>query len=396
MRISTQQFYKQNTQSMTYAQGKMLESQVNITTGKKIHKPSDDPVASARIALLENRLERTERFSKNAAFANDTLTIQDSNMKVAGDIVLRLKELQIRAGGVIDAAGKQAIASEAQQMLEQFVAMANTKDSNGKYIYGGAQSLTTPVTLGNGQYQYNGDQNQKEINISAGLKIPTSDSGYDIFMNIANGNGDFSLSASSGTGNVESIKVSNRNLYLSNIDQYQVTIDGTGTGYIVTDSSGQTVANGTAYTDGDPIEFNGIELVLNGTSPSSSFTFQPKARESVYDTIQRMITNLQLSDQVPGNSEIIQQENENISAQLEQLYNHFTQRRTIIGSRLQSIDRAEQTNEEIKFSATSTISLLEDTDILEAATTLNGFTIALQAAQQSFSKIQSLSLFNYL
>ena len=162
----------------------MLQEQMKIASGKRIESPSDDPVGAARIALLENRISRTERYESNAEFAANVLTTHEATMKTFSDIGIRLRELQVRGGNLtLEREGRKALADEATQLLNQMVSLANSKDPSGDYIYGGNQTRIQPITQSGTNYIYNGDDGQRSVNISSGMEIPVSDSGFDLFMN---------------------------------------------------------------------------------------------------------------------------------------------------------------------------------------------------------------------
>ena len=75
-----------------------------------------------------------------------------------------------------------AIASEVWQKLDELLNLANSKDGAGEYLFSGFQSQTQPFAdLGSGNYQYNGDQGQRKLQISSTRSIPPSDSGQVIF-----------------------------------------------------------------------------------------------------------------------------------------------------------------------------------------------------------------------
>jgi flagellar hook-associated protein 3 FlgL len=428
MRISTLQFYKNSTNLLLNRQQSILEEQQKIATGKRIQSPSDDPVASARISLLESRISRNDRFISNAEFAQSTLNLADSNLQVLDELGFRLKEIQVRSISVIGNDAKQALATEVEQILEQMLAISNSKDQNGNYIYGGSINQQQPFQKSGTTVFYNGDDSQRKVNISNDLQVPVSDSGYDIFMNIKSadpfaiatyagfdtgvgqpeyafrevaGNVPFSTfnATNTGTAVIDDVSVTDPDNYIRNIDNYFIRFDTAGpTTYTVYDSDGNTVQAATTYTVGTPIEFNGLSITLDaGTVDNGdNFHIQPPPRESTFDTVQRMITNLNREGTTPAERDIINEENDSILFQIDEMINHFTNQLTLVGSRQNNIDRAQQFNDEIEITSKQTISLLEDTDMVEAITKLNGYTVSLQAAQQSFARVQQLSLFNFI
>lgn len=424
-RVSTLQYYKRNTDFINTAYQNVLAKQGQIASGKKVQTPSDDPIAAARINLLKERLDKTERYSKNADSAQDALSNHDSNVGSMMDMVARLKALQIQAGnGGYTLNDRQALAIEVRGMLDQLVSLANSKDASGRYIYGGGISDTKPITLSGDTYVYNGDDSQRKVDISSGLQIASSDTGYDLFMNIANGSGDFTTSTgftsalstdpeyafrdiglsdhtNTGTKTITDTSIYDRDLYLKNTDTYFVKFDTSGspTTYSVYDSDGQTVVSAANYTDGTPIQFNGIEVTFDSTNALGNgdiYSLRPNSKQSIFETVQNMLTNLGQNPLTDEDKQVYNNQRQGITFQLDQILNHFSTIQASVGSRMQSITRAQETNDEIIFSSQSTISQLEDIDIAQAASELSGYSFSLQAAQQSFARIQDLSLFNFL
>jgi flagellar hook-associated protein 3 FlgL len=70
--------------------------------------------------------------------------------------------------------------------------------------------------------------------------------------------------------------------------------------------------------------------------------------------------------------------------------------RASIGSRMSVLDRQKQTNDDFIVNTKTALSQIQDLDYTQAVTQLNSQQMSLQAAQQSFAKVQNLNLFKYL
>ncbi len=427
MRVSTMQYHKRNITSINNANTELLKQHDQLSTGKKVQRPSDDPVASSRIKLLEDRAARSERYNKNAVFADNALLGDDTNMKIITDIVSTLNELQIRSGnGIYSKQDRETFGLEAQQLLDQLVSMANSTDANGKYMYSGSKSNNQAVTLDETtqEYVYNGDNSVTMMNISAGLQVQTNDTGLEIFMDISHSDGDFvptngfnaavgqpeyayrniglANHTNTGDGAIETggVRVTDRAQYLQNIDNYFIKFDNADpTKYDVYNSTGNTVVNGATYTPNQPLKFKGIEVFIDSTTTpdvNNVYRIAPTPKESIFKTVQNMVTNLNRPNTTADEKKIIEDENAYILHQLGTVINHVTNQRTILGGRLQSIERAQTSNDDLLLGSIATISLLEDANISEAAIKLTASKNALQATQQSFAMVQQLSLFNYI
>jgi len=164
--------------------------------------------------------------------------------------------------------------------------------------------------------------------------------------------------------------------------------------YTVTDSTGATVGSG-SYTDGGSIAFNGAQLTLSGTpNAGDSISVSTSTHQSVFTTLQNLVTAL--NTPTSGNQAgVVNSINLAIQA-LDQAQNSISNVQAQVGTRLQAIDSQTSTNSSLTLQLQSSVSSLQDLDYAQAATTLNQQMTALQAAQESFAKIEGLSLFNYI
>src|SRR5690606_12039494 len=125
-----------------------------------------------------------------------------------GEGLQRVRELALQGNnGSQTNETRRFIAGEIRQMLDELLQLANTHDANGEYIYAGVTSLTRPFSPGaGGEVTYNGDDGQRQIQISPVRQIAIGDSGQRVFMDIPEGNGTFTVHedpANSGGGVID-------------------------------------------------------------------------------------------------------------------------------------------------------------------------------------------------
>ena len=88
-----------------------------------------------------------------------------------------------------------ALAVEMKERLNELMGLANSKNANGDYIFSGSKVKSQAFTRdAAGNYVFNGDQDQRMLRVSSGVVVPVSDSGFEVFMNIKDGNGKLSKS----------------------------------------------------------------------------------------------------------------------------------------------------------------------------------------------------------
>ncbi len=175
------------------------------------------------------------------------------------------------------------------------------------------------------------------------------------------------------------------------------TLNSAADFYLVEDSTGNSEASGN-YTSGGSIAFNGIQTNVIGTpNVGDRFTISPSLNQDVFTTVRNLVVALENggtgspADQARLNNDI-----NRFFSDVDRAMDNFRAARAQIGSRLNAVDAQESLNEGYLLRIKETISDLQDLDYTEAITRLNQQQVALEAAQQSYMRIQGLSLFNYL
>lgn len=115
----------------------MNNTQTQLATGRKINKPSDDPVGITYSLRYRAELSSNEQYQKNVDSAVSWLEFNDTVLNQAGNVVQRLRELTVQAStGTNPQTALDSINEEVKQLKEQLVDISNSK-LNGKYIFNG-------------------------------------------------------------------------------------------------------------------------------------------------------------------------------------------------------------------------------------------------------------------
>jgi flagellar hook-associated protein 3 FlgL len=403
MRISTNQFYQTGLNSILDQQNQLSITQGKISTGLKVTKPSDDPIATISIINLEQEIAITERYNKNADLAASNLNIEEASLQKVIDVLQRVRELTLSAGNATYGdVERNSLAVEMEGILEQVVGLANFKDSSGVYLFGGNSIDVRPFTQNAaGDYVYNGDEGVRNIQISTSTQIASNDSGFKVFQNILNGNGDFQTTANvanTGTGVISVGSVVDRFSYVR--DSYTIDIVDLGggvLGYDVTDSGGAAVATGVPLPPDGDIAFNGLEVEISGTPAiGDSFSITPSSRQNVFKTIQDTITALKTPVSSDADAAQLNNNLQNSLLNIDAAMQNIGSIQAEVGTRLNVIENQQLINTDFILTSKVTLSKARDLDIAEAVTDLNIRKIALEAAQASFVRVQNLSLFNFI
>lgn len=190
MQISTNSYFRQNTENFQDLKTQAAKLQEQISTGKKINAASDDPVAFSDLALLKARDLRLAQYKRNIDVARQTLTLEDSALKQASNLLTRMKELAIQGSNdSLSAADRKLVGIEAKGLTDSLIDLANTKDSNGLPIFGGFKSDNPFQRQVDGSIVYQGDSNKTMQAVGDDAQVAVGFSGHEVFNRVAMGNG---------------------------------------------------------------------------------------------------------------------------------------------------------------------------------------------------------------
>lgn len=411
MRISTNQIYERGLSSLLIQQEKASNLQERLGSNLRVESPEDDPIATAQIELMNQRISATEILQKNRQNAVSALSLEESVLSNTVSALQRLRELQVQAGdSSLSEDDRKSLGVEASNLLNQIRDYANFKDINGGYMFSGGQAATQPFTLNsNGQYVYNGDSTQRYQAVAGNLQIAINDTGDNIFMRVASGNGTFAVSSpttpNTGTASVSVGSIVNPAVYVP--DNYTMSFALNTQGNLVVMVSGATTGNvipasglpddAPVYQDGMAVTFNGMEMTISGTPlAGDTFSITPSQNQSIFATIQNMIVNLNQPFDTAVAKAATYTDNNQLIAELDSAINNVLDYQSDLGARLNQLTFADDLNSNLILLSQDTLKKLQEIDPIAVATEYNLQLVNLQAAQQSFVRIQGLSVFNYM
>lgn len=194
MRISTTQLYTEANRNMMEGQSKLAEIQDKISSGKNFTSLADDPVGANQVVNLNRELSRIDIFQSNIDATRRRLDLEEttlSNLNLAFD---RARELSVQAASnTLTDVDRRAISYELEELVAYAANLMNTRDAKGEYLFSGSKGTTPAYALENGQYVYQGDAGNREIQIGSSVYVDSTDSGRSLFESIS---GDSGLSAS--------------------------------------------------------------------------------------------------------------------------------------------------------------------------------------------------------
>ena len=180
-RMSSAQMHQGSLNVIFDAQARLQKTQEALATGKKVNEASDDPVASAQITAVRAELSRLEVMQKNVNTAYDELAMTESALSSAEDLISRAREISVQgANSVLGPEDRAILAAEVEAIRDQLFKLANTQSSMGDYIFAG-HAIDRPAFADNdGNYEFQGDEGQRVLNIATGVTVNVRSVGADV------------------------------------------------------------------------------------------------------------------------------------------------------------------------------------------------------------------------
>lgn len=401
MRVSTAQFYFQNSNQLSEKQSGVNDQMKYISSGKRVLTAKDDAVNYGTLAGYKDEIANIEKYQRNITQAENRNSLLDTSFGNAERILQEIKTTFIQANnGTLSDADLNALGEILKDGQDQLLDIANTKDETGGYIFSGYQIDKQPFNLQpDDTVTYAGDSGERSVQVAKNILVETNIPGDRAFEQVANHLGDFSptYNVNGGGLNITNAIIQNPGAYDPATNPPDYNFDFTSaTDLTVRDGNGVTVFNTNTYTPGQVISFNGIEVQINGNPlPGDNIDITPEEEIGIFDTIKAAIDWIGQGQSVadPRQHDIDYGE---ILDQLDAALNHITTQRTEAGVRLQLIDNQDNNHQDALINIEKGRSNIEDLDFAKAIATFEQSQVALQAAQQTFVQIKGLTLFNYI
>ena len=407
--------------------------QENLTSGKRVVRPSDDPVAAAQAERALVRIQRIQTEQRALEVQRNAMAQAEATLGDAVGLVQEMRQLVIAAGGgSLKQEDRKTYASQIQSLREQLVDVVNRKDTNGIPLLGALGSELTPFLgplSGNPDYEFKGQPGQSA---STGVTVPLTVDGHSALMFDPQRDGVYNAAISTTNATnpldgrrfgTDTVQVKDAHLLqqptrtysvgftgatLNPDGTYNITYDITSPGY--TSPGGPVTVNNLkadqlqsipveiADPDGAKISFN-----INATptkAPDGSLVYSPadgdtvtiSASPSMLSVIDRAVRDIGSAPNNNAASQAVGQALANLDKGLERLHNI----RGYAGELLNRADRitGDQTNRTIQLEGDR--SRAEDLDMVKGISDFQNAQVGYEAALKSYAQVQRLTLFNYI
>ena len=410
MRLSFNMKFNAGLDGILNTQQKMNRAQDQLTKQTRILTPADDPAASAKVLGLDQNLDQVAQFQNNSVLLENNLALEEtilSNMRSSMD---RARVLTIASGnGAYTDADKQAVAQELKNIQVELLDLMNSRNAEGGYIFSGFQDKKQTYSLNNatGIYEFNGDDGRRELQISPTIALAGNDSGKFIFENV---NARFKTTPaviSAGGATAATASVTDQSQFDAFYKQNYDSLTPANNNYnlvLTAPSTYEIQRNGAAlvppvtgtFTPDAPIAFNGLTLTVSGAAAvpgQVDFSLLAPEKKNILTTLGEFITALEN----PALSSF--QFDEVIGDTLTQIASASTNIDSVlssIGGRINVLESVFGTNEDLTINNKAYRADIAEVDYAAALTEITKQEIALEAISNTFIKVSSVSLFDYL
>ena len=395
MRTGTANTYDNALQQLFQRQSNLAAQQEKLSSGNQVNRASDDPQAAALAERAMVKISRVETDQRALEVQRGALSIAETTLGDATELVRSVRDLVIQAGNAGNLpADRSILAKKMSDLRDQLLTLANRSDNNGVPLFGGLGSSTAPFADIPAGVQYQAIAGQRATTATG---LPGAMNGQAIWMDVKSGNGSFEVglnAANTGAawtdaGTVTAPGALTGNNYSLNFS----VVNGLTTYAVVNTTTSATVATGQPYTDGAPVQFDGMAIIVHGQPANGdSVSVAPSAQTNIFKLLDDAIKGV---DNQPGGNKMSQ----TVALALKQIdtgLDKLQAARSQAGVWLNRADNIANTQE------ARTIALKDDKaraielDMVKGISDFKLLETGYQAALQSYAQIQKLSLFNFI
>ena len=423
MSISTKLFATQMLDQFKTIEDRLQGLQTQVATGSRIPKSSAQPIDAVALSARNEFDTRLSQYQKNLSKVNDRLSLADTTLETAINGAIRAKELFVASNtDTVSQSERLAARQEILGIRETLLGLANATDSAGDSLFGGFSTEADPFREQiDGTVLYRGDGGEHTLGVSEKVKLPTSLNGGRVFMQIGAGderksafdvlNGlsnalltstDFVQKHQVGVAEGLDFKVNaSREPQTWSFtlegpngpEKISATVNSDSMTPLVDAINSSTTGLAATVSDTGVISLSGLgstELIKISNVTIEGYSLaeaKPSQYIEVYDKGTTTIS-VKISDETQGLS--LQ------SANIEDLVNQLAISRTTAGARMKNAESQEAVLTSRSLAVKTEIGKLRDADIEALITELQTLLVTRDAARQTYMKVNTQSLFDFL
>ena len=420
MVIGTTRFFGNNSELFSRLNSELQSLQTQAGTGKTELKLSENITDISKLSAAEEKKSETAQLLSNSKRAQKDLEVMDISFDRLQNLIIRLQELAVEsANDTLLPEERARFAGEANMIKLELLDVANQSDNFGNNLFGGVSGSESPFQMNsNGEVFYSGSSLAKEIQVTPGLSVKQNFSGMEVFQKIEGSDGDFSI-FNLVDDIIESLKIDLNSGKSSNLfqDAKSIAINLPNTGSkasisfkieagensldlneVIYGNDFTALAasiNSQTATTGLSAIFNGNnQLVLSGNLNNlliSDFTYSGTAEDKP------SIDVINVNDGRTRESIAVKSlESEVLRGKITDAFEHFATKRAEVSASARRAQDAEVSAQDIILVLEEDISEIKDADLASILTQLEFLMTQKDAAQATFTRVTSKSLFDFL
>ncbi|MFB0711756.1 flagellar hook-associated protein FlgL [Buttiauxella noackiae] len=182
MRISTAMMYQQNMRGITNSQSEWLRYGEQMSTGKRVTKPSDDPIAASQAVVLSQAQAQNSQYALARTFATQKISLEENVLGQVTTAIQSAQEKIVYAGnGTLSDDDRASLATDLEGIRNQILNLANSTDGNGRYIFAGYKTDSAPFSDVAGKITYGGGDTAVMQSVDASRTMTVGHLGSEIF-----------------------------------------------------------------------------------------------------------------------------------------------------------------------------------------------------------------------
>ena len=401
MRLSTANQFDVTITNLQNRQAQLQKSQIQLTSGKRIQQPSDDPTAAAQAERSRAEISRVDADTRAVQASQNAMTLAESGMGDASDILQQIRETMVQAGdGTYSDSERLALASKVQDLRNQLFTIANRTDGSGNYLFAGQGSGGQPFVDQNGGVAFVGVPGNNQTGVFG--NYPLSVDGRLAWEQARTGNGSFVTSAgiNPNSGDAPGAWIDSGNVLDPKSltgHSYSIQINGSAPSqnYVVTDNNTGNVVGTDAFSSGNAIKFDGMSMTVSGKPvDGDQFNVDPSTSDlHVFDVIDQAIADLRAPNRTGAQ---VSQSNATALRDLDAVMGNMQNVRSQVGETMNNLDNTQSRMAALKLNAQTEQSNAEDLDMVQGISDFQNQQTGYQAALQTYATVQRMSLLQYI
>ena len=171
MRVSTLMMYQQNMRGITDSQSAWLGYGEQMSTGKRVNRASDDPVAASQAVVLSQAQAQNSQYATARTFATQRVSIEEKTLSQVTTAIQSAQEKIVYAGnGTLSDDDRASLATDLEGIRDQILNLANSTDGNGRYIFAGYKTDAGPFDA-DGTYNGGSENVQQQVDSARTMVI---------------------------------------------------------------------------------------------------------------------------------------------------------------------------------------------------------------------------------